>query len=286
MKEVCMQTTELKPVIEALLFASGDPLSPAQLKRLIKTETKEEAPLLPPPENQTDEGEVDPLVQLQERGRQMEGDVSQQEIKQALRELMEDFQSGGRGFELVQIGEGYQFRTRVDLAPYIRNLQKFPKPRLSAPAMETLSVIAYQQPVSRAKIDEIRGVDSGGVIKTLLDRDLVRVVGRSEEAGRPILYGTTPTFLETFSLVSLSELPSLKDLELFDQASQQAPTVVAEGMHKKEVIVEEEKGESYFVNDEESERLVDDLENSMRAIRDLEKRIFPRQKEEEEEGLE
>lgn len=279
-----MQTTELKPVIEALLFASGDPLSPAQLKKLIKSEIREEAPLLPPPENQMEGGEIDPLTQLQERGRQMEGDVSQQEIKQALRELMDDFRASPHGFELVQIGEGYQFRTKVDMSPYIRNLQKFPKPRLSVPAMETLSVVAYQQPVSRAKIDEIRGVDSGGVVKTLLDRDLVRVVGRSEEVGRPILYGTTATFLETFSLASLSELPSLKDLELLDQASQQEPVGIPETAIQEEVMVEEEKGESYFVNDEESEDLVDDLENSMRAIKDLERRIFPQHKEDGESG--
>lgn len=279
-----MQTTELKPVIEALLFASGDPLSPAQLKKLIKSEIREEAPLLPPPENQMEEGEIDPLTQLQERGRQMESDVSQQEIKQALRELTDDFRSAPHGFELVQIGEGFQFRTKVDMSPYIRNLQKFPKPRLSAPAMETLSVIAYQQPVSRAKIDEIRGVDSGGVVKTLLDRDLVRVVGRSEEVGRPILYGTTPAFLETFSLASLSELPSLKDLEMLDQASQQEPVGIPETASQEEVMVEEEKGEGYFVNDEESEDLVDDLENSMRAIKDLERRIFPQHKEDGESG--
>lgn len=338
-----MNQTELKSIIEALLFATQDPLSTTQLKKLLKIEEPvldsslpqepdgeepradlthdtensgesssnhvESATLLEeksPDSNTGDlestqdknleenlqndleatsslpadaEGKValdDPMSQLLALRQEMDSEVSAQDIRQILKELDEEYNHNpARGFELFKVGDGYLLRSKLALAPYLRNLQKMPKPRLSAPAMETLSVIAYQQPVTRARVDEIRGVDSGGVVKTLLDRELIRIVGKSEEPGRPILYGTTLNFLESFNLGSLSDMPTLRDLELLDE--QVMPSSIsaeqAEVEERDVFSMEDPAPMTYEVLDD-SEALVEDLENSLEAIKDLEKKIF------------
>src|SRR3989338_757551 len=142
--------------------------------------------------------------------------------------------------------------------------------------METLAIVAYQQPMSRAKIEEVRGVDTGGVLKTLIDRDLVRVVGRSEEPGRPLLYGTTRAFLETFNLQSISDLPTLRDLEALESEQRLAAGGSAA---PEEGVGEPIEVETVFESadagwDEESKNLIEDLENSMKSLRSLEKTVF------------
>lgn len=119
---------------------------------------------------------------------------------------------GERGVEVQEVAGGVQLRTRSEFGPWVARLET-PKPvRFSRAALETLAVVAYRQPLTRAEVEEVRGVDCGGVMKSLLERGLVRVVGKKDVPGRPLLYGTAKRFLETFGLSSLTELPSLRDL--------------------------------------------------------------------------
>lgn len=168
---------ELKIIIEGLLFVAETPLSVARMVDVI--------------------GEA----------------ATPARAREALDELAEEYADAGRAFILAQVAGGYQFRTRPELSGYILNLKKKAATRLSRAAMETLAVIAYRQPILRVEIERIRGVDAGGVLRTLMERDLVRVVGRKDLPGRPMLYGTTARFLETFGLPGLEALPSLEEME-------------------------------------------------------------------------
>ena len=271
----------MKGILEALLFMSTEQQSVSCLRDLVAKGERQQAAPEEKPETTETKTEQDPLAQLKNRQSALEGEVSAGEVREALQALVGEYQNPLRGFELAEVAKGYQFRTRAAFAPYIKNLYDAPKTRLSTPGMETLAIVAYQQPMPRAKIEEIRGVDSGGVLKTLLDRDLVRIVGRSEEPGRPILYGTTQTFLELFGLESLGDLPTLKDLEALDAQQALRPAMEEEGE-----AVEDEEGdlaaaeEEFAAMDSESAELVGELENSMRSLNDLEKKIFEKKEEE------
>lgn len=136
-------------------------------------------------------------------------------VREALDELRRHYDDPdeGHAFELVEQGGGWQLLTRPEYAEAIERAQLAQRPqRLSAAALETLAIIAYRQPIGRAEVEEIRGVSVGGVLKMLLERGLVDVVGRSEGLGRPLLYGTTPLFLEQFALRHLEELPRADEL--------------------------------------------------------------------------
>ena len=136
-------------------------------------------------------------------------------VDAALVEIRDTFAAGTHGIELVEIGDGWQFLTRRDYAEAIERAEFAVRPRrLSPAALETLAIIAYRQPVGRIEVDEIRGVDSGAVIDKLLERGLVEIVTRGEGLGRPLLYGTTPQFLETLGLKDLEELPRLDELQV------------------------------------------------------------------------
>jgi segregation and condensation protein B len=125
-----------------------------------------------------------------------------------VRRLNERYDAAGRAFRVEQVAGGYQLLTRRNLAPWLRRLAHVPgQTRLSPPALETLAVIAYRQPVARADIEAVRGVNCGEILRQLMDRDLVRLAGRSAELGRPFLYGTTKRFLELFGLNHLGDLP-------------------------------------------------------------------------------
>jgi len=120
-----------------------------------------------------------------------------------------------RSFDVVEVAEGYQILTRPEFAPYLERFDNVPRPaRLSGPALETLAIIAYRQPIGRVEIEYIRGVGSSGVIRTLQDRLLIDVVGRAEGLGRPLLYGTTKSFLEHFGFRSLEDLPRPEELPI------------------------------------------------------------------------
>lgn len=117
------------------------------------------------------------------------------------------------GIELVEVDGAWRLRTATELAPMVRRLWPERVQRLSKAALEALSIVAYRQPCTRVEVEEVRGVDCGGVLRSLLERKLIRMVGRKDEPGRPMLYSTTSTFLETFSLSDLRALPTLRDLE-------------------------------------------------------------------------
>jgi segregation and condensation protein B len=134
-------------------------------------------------------------------------------VQSALDELRETYDNNGHGVELVELGDGWQILTRPEYTEAIERAQLAVRPhRLSAAALETLAIIAYRQPIGRAEIEEIRGVNVGGVLKSLHERALIDVTGRGEGLGRPLLYGTTPLFLEQFALRHLEELPRADEL--------------------------------------------------------------------------
>jgi len=166
----------IKAIIEALVFASESPLS------------------------------VDRIAEIL-------GEVDKKEIVAVLSALREEHETRGGGFLLREVAQGFQFSTRTSLSLWIRRLKKSKPLTLTPAAMETLAIIAYRQPVVKAEIDRIRGVDTGGPLKGLLEKKLVRIQGRKDVPGRPIIYGTTKRFLEVFTLKDLSELPSLKEFK-------------------------------------------------------------------------
>lgn len=165
-------------MIEALLFASEAPLSAADLARI---------------EDDLDEDVVDALVA----------------------QLRQEYEAEGRAFGVFEIAGGYQILTRPEYSFVLERYETVPMSnRLSSAALETLAIVAFRQPVGRAEIEEIRGVGAGGVLKTLLERELVEIVGRGEGLGRPLLYGTTRQFLEHFGFRSLEELPRSDELDV------------------------------------------------------------------------
>jgi segregation and condensation protein B len=166
---------DLSKIIEALIFASEMPLSREKLAELLE-------------------------------------DIDKKEIDRLLEGLLEEYGERQGGICLQEVAGGFQFRTKSEFAIWIKKL-KGVKSFLTPAAMETLAVIAYRQPVLKSEIDYIRGVDAGGPLKKLLDKKLVRIMGRKDVPGKPIIYGTTKKFLEVFNLRDLSELPTLKELK-------------------------------------------------------------------------
>jgi len=174
----------LKGILEALLFVSHEPLS------------------------------VDRLVTVL-------GRVSKAEVVEALRCLREDYNQEGRSLQLVEVAGGFRIVTRPDVAPWVKRLDKVKAaPKLSRSALESLAIVAYKQPIVRAEVEEIRGVETSSVLRTLLERKLVRMMGRKDVPGRPILYGTTKYFLEHFGLRDLSELPPLREFKELGESVQ------------------------------------------------------------------
>lgn len=134
-------------------------------------------------------------------------------IHEAISRLQAGYEEGHHGIRLVEVAEGYQFRTKATYSRFVQDLFKVNSLVLTPTALEVLAIIAYKQPVGRPNIDQIRGVDSSHIVRGLMDKRLVKVVGRSDEMGRPVLYGTTPEFLEVFNLASLSDLPPEHELD-------------------------------------------------------------------------
>ena len=141
--------------------------------------------------------------------------LDEDRVQEAIEELRTFYDESERGFQVLELGEGFQLLTRSELAPYLERFDTIPRPtRLSGPALETLAIIAYRQPIGRIEIEYIRGVQAAGVIRTLHDRDLIDVVGRAEGLGRPLLYGTTRRFLEHFGFATLDDLPRPEELRV------------------------------------------------------------------------
>jgi segregation and condensation protein B len=184
-----MDKTELKPILEALIFASDIPLTVDKIKQTLES-------------------------------------VSKKEIDEAIGELQNEYQEQNRSFQIREVANGYQFRTLPAFSPWLKKLKKTKPFRLTQPTLETLAIIAYRQPITKMEIEKIRGVDSGGIMKTLLEKKLITIAGKKDVPGKPFLFATTKTFLEVFGLENLSSLPTLKDIEDLDNT--QLPTPVRE----------------------------------------------------------
>lgn len=183
---------ELKLILESLLFASQKPLSTRELRDVFSAAA---------------EGSDDPAAKALKK-------VKDAELIAALEELARDLEAAQRSFRVVCVAGAWQFVSQAEYAPWLKAFvgEKNRPPRLSQPALETLAIIAYRQPVTRAEVEEIRGVSVDGVMQTLLERGLVENVGRAEVVGRPMTYGTTQFFLEYFGLRDLDELPAADEL--------------------------------------------------------------------------
>ena len=142
-----------------------------------------------------------------------------QGLGQAWEGLLQRWGSGERGFELLEVAGGLTFRSKPTYGDVLRAMREEKPQRLTKPTLETLAIVAYRQPVTKPEVDHIRGVDCGGTLKALLDRNLVRIVGKKEEVGRPLLYGTSADFLSLFNLANLTQLPSLREFHELNEDS-------------------------------------------------------------------
>lgn len=149
---------------------------------------------------------------------------SESDVLHALEMIRLRYLEDEKGFELVKIAGAYQFRTKPKFAAFVRELKAGAPRKLSAPALETLAIVAYRQPIVKSDVEKIRGVDATPTLKTLLERDLIKIVGHQSTVGQPALYGTTDEFLKLFGLGSLSELPTLRDLKELDEDPGEEPS--------------------------------------------------------------
>jgi segregation and condensation protein B len=171
-----MDDFDIKPILESLFFVSD---SPIRLETLVE--------ILP--------------------------ESNKEAILEGIRQIQTEYADHSRGIELTEVAGGYQFRTKPSFAGWANRLKRAKAVKLSQAALETLAIIAYRQPIIRPAIEEVRGVDSGSVLHTLLEKGLIKIMGRKDLPGRPIVYGTTQTFLELFSLNALSDLPKLQEIQ-------------------------------------------------------------------------
>jgi segregation and condensation protein B len=210
-------------IVEATLFASQAPLTTAELAR-------------------ADEGLSDAVVE------------------QAIQVLRERYEADEAAFQIYQLGDGYQILTRPEFAPYLERFDSVPRaPHLSAAALESLAIVAYRQPIGRIQIEDVRGVSASSVLRTLLDWELISVVGRGDGLGRPLLYGTTDRFLEHFGLKGLSDLPSAEEFpvelgatEEQEPVSEREPLVDPESVSELSVDPDPAAGFD-FVNEQDPE---------------------------------
>jgi segregation and condensation protein B len=176
-------TSELSSIIESLIFSAESALSTDRICELLN-------------------------------------EFERDEIKSALSEMVACYQERAGGFELVEVAGGWQFRTRPAYHGYITRHIKTRTAKFSQSALETLAIIAYRQPITRAEVEHLRGVDCGGVLKSLLEKHLVRILGKKDIPGRPLIYGTSKEFLEIFGLKDLKSLPTLKEIQALDAVPQ------------------------------------------------------------------
>jgi segregation and condensation protein B len=208
----------LKRIIEGALLAAGKPMTVIQLEGLFE------------------EDEIRP---------------ARDQIKAALEDIANELK--GRGFELLQVASGYRFQVCDDLAPWIGRLWEEKPQKYSRALLETLALIAYRQPITRGDIEEIRGVAvSSNIIRTLMDRDWVRVVGHREVPGRPAMYATTKIFLDYFNLKSLDQLPPLAEIQDLDNLTAELGLEVVDDVSEKEIVENSQQQTDSNVNDEAS----------------------------------
>lgn len=187
-----MEDHQLKMAIESLLFVSGNPLSVDRLKGIFE-------------------------------------EVAQEQIEVQLKALRQEYDERNAGITLAEVAGGYQFATRPENAVWIRKFKAVKvSSKLSRPALETLAIVAYKQPITRTEVETLRGVNIGGIMRNLMERRLVKIVGKKDVPGKPMMYGTTTEFLQYFGLKDLSALPTLKEfqeLEAGEEVMEEVPVV-------------------------------------------------------------
>jgi len=188
-----VEEERLKSILASLLFAAGEPVSVARLAAVFD-------------------------------------DVPRATVQKALAAMAAEYAAENRGIVIDEVAGGYQMRTPKGHASYVRKLLAARPPRLSRPLMETVAIIAYRQPITRPEIEQLRGVDTGGVLETLLEKRLVKIAGRKDAPGRPMVYETTSEFLELFGLRDLESLPDLSEFREIERAVEQANTGPVEGI--------------------------------------------------------
>ncbi len=198
---------QLSAIVEALLIASDEPLATSEIARLIRARVAEAEDVRA---RDLEEGRESPA--LPEWLSSLTATSSEQ-VAEAINNLNEAYAQSGRAFAFMERSKGWKLHTRIAYAEFVRQLFPGRKPeRLSGPAMETLAIIAYRQPITKAAIEAVRGVACDGMIQKLLDRDLVKIGGRAELPGRPLLYETTDLFFEHFGIRSVDDLPNANEL--------------------------------------------------------------------------
>jgi len=244
-----MKTDALKSIVDALIFASEMPLSLSRIRQIIREVNQDE--------------------------------IATAAIREAIDQLNADNRDSQRGFYLQEVAGGYQYRTRPNYAQWIKKIKKVRSFRLTQSTLETLAIIAYKQPIIRSDIEKLRGVDSGGVIKNLIERSLLKIVGRKNIAGRPFMFGTTKRFLEVFGLDRLEDMPSLKEFDgLFTGLIWTGQEAIEYGLaddvgsasHVAREIIGAEDIVEYSVEENVLDRLVDRLGASTAKM--LNKEVF------------
>jgi len=176
-----MENSQKKAIFEALLFVAGEPVTAGSITKATE--------------------------------------IEEHEIRKLMGELISDYRDRNSGLQVVEIADGYQLVTNPDLSLWIKRFKNVNQSnKLSQPALETLAIIAYKQPITKLEIDQLRGVNSDGAVKSLMDKKLIKIIGKKETPGRPFLYGTTKEFLQYFGLKNLSDLPPISDF-LKDEAA-------------------------------------------------------------------
>jgi segregation and condensation protein B len=189
-----LERTEIKLILESLLFSTETPM---RLEKL---------------------NEIFP-------------DTLLKDLREIMSELKEEYDSLNRSFAIREVANGFQFYTKTEYSPWIKKFKKIRPARLSPATLETMAIIAYKQPITRAEIEDVRGVDAGGILRALLEKSLIKIIGKKDVPGKPLIYSTTPKFLTMFGLKGLKDLPTLEDisqvdasiLPLFSQKLQEEP---------------------------------------------------------------
>lgn len=197
----------------------------------------------------------DKPVSLERVRKLIDEDLPLRVVHEALENLMESFEIPGHGIRLVEVAEGYQYRTKATYSKYVQDLFKVNSLVLTPTALEVLAILAYKQPCSKIEVDKIRGVDSGHIVRGLMDKRLVKVAGRSDEMGRPVLYGTTPEFLEVFNLADLSHLPPEHEVEEMSKVK------VSKMSDIKNIVQDGDKERFKFEEMEELEELSESIKS-------------------------
>jgi segregation and condensation protein B len=223
---------KIKAIIESLIFASDTPLAPEKIRVVFP-------------------------------------EVEKKEIKEIIDQLVSEYNERDGGIFLQEVAGGFQFRTNPELGQWIKKLKSTKPHSLSPQAMETLAIVAYKQPIVKSEIESIRGVDVGGPLKSLLDKKLVRIVGRKDVPGKPIIYGTTRRFLEVFNLKDLLDLPNLRELKELNQQQE----IEDQGIEGQEItereILEEEIVNHEVVEQKIAEQEIAEIEIEIEDIPDL-----------------